>query len=116
MRSVTTARSAAARWPARDHPAVALDPDVAVGVDEHLVDRLVVEQGVECAEAVEPGDRGAHEPLAVGRAGERGDASHVGPHDVVGGAVVVGRGPTQLADEAVVDRRRRRAAPRSSRR
>ena len=82
---------------------VALDPDVAVGVDEDLVDRLVGEQGVERAEAVEAGDRGAHEPFAVGGADERSDAAEVGAHDGVGVAVVGLGGAAQLGHELLVD-------------
>ena len=92
-------------------PPVALDPDVAAGVDEDLVDRLVGEQRVERAEAVEPGDGGAHEPLAGGGADERGDAPQVGAHDDVGVAAIALGGPAQLGDELIVGSQRHAVHP-----
>ncbi len=71
--------------------AVALDPDVATGIDEDLVDVVVAEEGVERTETVEARHRGAHEALAVGRGGERSDPPDVGPDDGVGVAVVLAR-------------------------
>ena len=89
--------------------AVALDPDVAVGVDQHLVDLVIGQQRVERAETVEPGDGGAHEPFARRFARQRGDPAQVRPHDVSGVAVVALRGSAELGDEPLVERRGRRS-------
>ena len=97
------------------HAAVALDPDVAVGVHEHLVDRRVGEQRVERTQPVEPGHGGAHEALAIERAGERRDAPQVGAHDDVGVAALGDCGSAELVDEVLVQRGDAHAAPRSSR-
>ena len=83
-------------------PAVALEPDVAAGVDEHLVDGLVGEQRVERAEPVEPGHRGAHQPLPDVGADERRDPPQVAAHDGVGLARLGLGGPAQLGHEHVV--------------
>ena len=106
IRSTTTARSAAARRPAALEPTIALEPDVAAGVDEHLVDGVVGEQRVERAEPVEPGHRGAHQPLAdVGRRRAVRPAAGGGGRPRRPPRLGLG-GPAQLGHQHVVGRRR----------
>ena len=84
--------------------AVALDPDVAVGVDEDLVDLVVGEQCVERAEAVEAGDGGADQPLTGVCARQWSDATQVGAHHVGGVAVLTFGRLAQLGDQTLVER------------
>jgi hypothetical protein len=85
------------------HVAVALDPDVATSVHEHLVDRRVAEERVEGAEAVEPGDRGPDEALGVLGAGQGSEPANVGAHGILGVAGLVLSGAAERCDETVVE-------------
>ena len=70
---------------------------------------VVAQQGVERAEAVEPGHGGAHQPLAGGVARQWRDAAQVRAHDVGGVAVVALGSPAELGDEVLVEARCRRS-------
>ena len=72
-------------------------------VDEDLVDVIVDEQGVERAEAVEAGDRGAHEAFGGDRPGERGETADVGAYRGLGSSGLGGGGRGQGVHEALVD-------------
>ena len=103
IRSITMARSA--RWdlaPPRE-VAMTFDPDVAIGVHEHLVDGRIAEQRVEGAEAVEPGDSRPDEALGVLAAGQGSEPANVGADGVLGVARLVLRGAAQRRDETVVE-------------
>ena len=92
---------------ARGRPAP-IDPDLAAVVDEDLVDVVVDEQGVERSEAVEAGDRGAHEAFGGDRPGERGETADVGAHRGLGCSGLGGGRRAQGVHEALVDLRHRR--------
>ena len=89
----------------------ALDPHLAAGVDEDLVDVAVGHQRVEPVEPGEAGDGSGDEPRLLRFVGERRDGAHVAAHDGVDVARDLGDAAAQRVDQLVLGH----AAFRSSR-